>query len=86
MRHVTEIKHQSRLQEIFQAPEETTYEFLTGTLGLSGSMVERFFAPFYQVTMMTMACGVWLNSSEKILCTHRTVLLLCQRQVAGRCF
>lgn len=36
-------------QKIFRAPEETTYDFLTGSLELSGSIVARFFAPFYQV-------------------------------------
>lgn len=51
-------KHQSRSQDIFAAPEETTYDFLTAALGLSGSMVERFFAPFYQVTMTAIAWGL----------------------------
>ncbi|CAN0261905.1 unnamed protein product, partial [Ectocarpus fasciculatus] len=44
-------------EEIFGAPEETTYDFLTGTLGLSSSMVSRFFAPFYQ--------GIFLSPLEE---------------------
>ncbi|CAN0391727.1 unnamed protein product [Pylaiella littoralis] len=44
-------------EDIFAAPEETTYDFLTAALGLSGSMVERFFAPFYQ--------GIFLSPLEE---------------------
>lgn len=44
-------------QEIFNASEETTYNFLTGTLGLSDSMVSRFFAPFYQVGLGCYVTG-----------------------------
>ncbi|CAM9508778.1 unnamed protein product [Ectocarpus sp. 4 AP-2014] len=44
-------------EEIFGAPEETTYDFLTDTLGLSSSMVSRFFAPFYQ--------GIFLSPLEE---------------------
>ncbi|CAM9601396.1 unnamed protein product, partial [Hapterophycus canaliculatus] len=45
-------------EDIFGAEEETTYSFLTDTLGLSGSMVTRFFAPFYQQ-------GIFLSPLEE---------------------
>eukprot|EP01031_Cornospumella_fuschlensis_P036206 gene36206-43917_t len=44
------------LRDTLATPEIQTYDYLEGNLGLSDSMIDRFFAPFYQMFTEGSAC------------------------------